>query len=287
MKIFGMVHTEPSLRYTKTALQTFFEHTPLDSSDEFYLIDNDRSVTSSLIAPYPDISVINNSKPFGFAENLNQIISVAAKKKADLFFLNNDLIFTPDWIAPLLMSDDAIVAPLSNRELQYDSDVFSTTVSMSLEDYLGKEQGLKQLVHVHRTRSQGYLNVVALPFFAVKIPYTAYMAVGYADEAYGKGGAEDYDYCLRANLAGIPTRYALSSYIVHFGGKSSWSGPESKKQQDAREEQFKAVFQDKWGESLFRLLFLEDQSVVLNDKHLSAATEAGNHKLVIESLMPA
>jgi hypothetical protein len=43
-RVFGMVSTQPSLDYTAAALATFFRHAPLGPQNQFYLIDNDRSI---------------------------------------------------------------------------------------------------------------------------------------------------------------------------------------------------------------------------------------------------
>ena len=100
-----------------------------------------------------------------------------------------------------------------------------------------------------------------LPFFCVRIPQQVAQAVGNFDERFGKAGGEDYDYCLRAYLAGFSVQFALRSYLLHFGGKSTYSGAESDVEQTAREEKFRSEFRQKWGDGLADLILREQQNV--------------------------
>lgn len=283
MKLFAMVTTRPSDRYTSYALRSFFEHTPLAPGDRFILIDNDNYYQDPTFKDR--IELLVNQAQLGFAQNANQMITLALRENADLYFLNNDIILTPAWLDPFESNSADILTPLSNREVQYKTEVFKAEMIMSLEDYLAQESGLSQLVESHRRATTGYLKVTALPFFCVKLPLAVMQAIGYFDESFGKGGAEDYDYCLRAYLAGFAVKYALPSFVLHFGGKSSWSGVETREQQDARELLFRATFGMKWGMPLMKLLLFEDRSIIPEGGELWNKIKQGQHREVIESLI--
>jgi GT2 family glycosyltransferase len=103
----------------------------------------------------------------------------------------------------------------------------------------------------------GQKKSLILPFFCVKIPYAVYSRVGPMDENFGRGSAEDSDYCLRAWLAGFEVRHALQSYVLHFGGKSSWAG-ETKRESEERMKKFRELFEKKWGAALADLVLNEN-----------------------------
>ena len=270
MKIFGMITTSASLAYTVAAIKSFFRHTPLDHEDRFYLIDNDKSFDIGESCLPGQMFVIKNDKPCGFAENVNQVIGLCMESKADLFFLNNDLILTKEWITPLLITENSILSPLTNREVQYATSVvvaktrkescsFITKMSMQLEEW--DEAALDFIAETHKRNASGYWPVYVLPFCCVKIPFSILNAVGMMDESFGRGGGEDYDYCLRAYMAGFDVRYALNSYILHFMGKSSWSGVETETEQIAREEVFRNRFAEKWGTPLSDAILKEKAEI--------------------------
>jgi GT2 family glycosyltransferase len=295
MKIFGMVTTKSSTPYTVPALESFFVNTTLSQEDSICLIDNDGAFGALPDTLKDRVTIIKNKSPLGFAANANQAIDLALGRNADLYFLNNDVIFPKEWIAPLLVNDRAILSPLSPREVQYAASVVNTKANsvlqtfiamnpLDLGSYLATPSAFHYIAEVHRANTSGYWSVFVVPFFAVKIPLSILQTVGHFDVAYGAGGGEDYDYCLRAILAGFEVKYALSSYLLHFAGKSSWAGPEDIQRRKEREEHFFKVFQDKWGEKLFQLILREKSSLITESPELSELERSGRFKDVIARL---
>ena len=296
-RYFAMVTTSGSAAYTPHALSSFFSNTPFNVDDRFFLIDNNGDCDESMAQPYPRCELVRNDVPRGFAENANWAMGAALEAGADLYFLNNDIILTPKWLTPFLTDAPTILTPLSNREVQYAasvqviktqhiSELFCCEMIMRLEDYLGHEASLEAIAATHRKTSQGLLPVLALPFFCVKIPVEVMRAVGQFDTTFGQGGGEDYDYCLRAHLQGFSVHYALASFVLHFGGKSSWSGVETPDQQRAREAHFRGVFRQKWGDRLHDLILKEDASVIAGDEALSALHRRGDLRELVKALIP-
>ena len=131
----------------------------------------------------------------------------------------------------------------------------------------------------------GYLRVLTLPFFAVKIPYAIYSVVGPLDESFGVGGGEDKDYCVRCYQRGFEIRFALNSYILHFQGKSTWRGAETREETAARDRFYSARFKEKWGEPLFRLMIFNEVKQL--PPHLQQAYEQRDfQKLISGALAP-
>ena len=290
---FGMVSTRASLEYTAVGVSSFFDKTPFGPHDRFFLIDNDLSLAPGSFSASLPIHLVKNPAPLGFAENVNQIIDRALTDQADLVFVNNDLVFTKNWLLPLRGDEPHILSPLSNREVQYAasvhvvktrhiSNVFVSALEMKLSDYSGHEAATEAIAEAHRRSAAGRMPVYVLPFFCVKIPYAVMQEIGHFDVKFGKAGGEDYDYCLRAWLAGFRVEFVLDSWILHFYGKSSWAGAEAPADTLARESAFMAYFREKWGEDLFQLVLRENDKVLEQNNLSSDAKNGGLRDNIIE-----
>lgn len=284
MNLFAMVTTKSSSGYTDLALETFFESVTLSETDVFVLINNDADHPYKIPVDRPQMRTIINPAPLGFAENVNQVLRIAQAGKADVFFLNNDLVFPQDWLAPLLISEPWILSPFSNREVSFDTENFKWQIDMSIDYYRKHAGGFKDWVKEYRTRAKAVFNMLVLPFFCVKLPYLVYSTVGAFDEQYGKGGGEDFDYCLRTIQHGFSVKHAPQSFVLHFGGKSSWSGAETRQEQLGRERIFFDRFESVWGKRLTDLILRDDQAVLTNEPAVAAAANQGNFQEVIKRL---
>ena len=288
-----MVSTAKSVDYTSIALKSFFRWTHLQPKDQFILIDNDFSVSPETVADYP-ISLYKNESPRGFAANANYAMQQARDAQADLVFLNNDLVFSNNWLAPLEASDDAVYSPLCNRDVQYAnstvviktahvSKTFVTSMVMQLEEYVGNQASLDAIVEAHQSSISGSYSTLTVPFFCIRIPQRVYLAVGQFDEAFGNGGGEDYDYALRCFLAGFDVRIALQSYVLHFYGKSTWQA-ESAEEREKREAKMFAHFIDKWGMDLFELTLRERVEILSKAPPIDESNRQSSLRRVIEAL---
>ena len=280
-----MVSTKRSLAYTPHALRSFFLHTQFGSDDRFILIDNDGVVPDALLAEFPNVECVIPKAPRGFAANMNAAMRRAAESKSTLYFLNNDLIFTPGWREIVDAAGEVLSSPCSNREVQCEYGAFRFERSLSLDHYRAHVSEFEAMVRAHRARvSPGFLKLFLLPFFCIRVPYSVYSRVGMIDESFGLGGAEDGDYCLRAALEEIPLVMTRHSLILHFSGKSTWDGGESDAERDARCAKYQKRFVEKWGPRLANLVIGYHQNV-LDSEDLKGAVEKGNFKYVVEELM--
>ena len=221
------------------------------------------------------IQLITNPQPQSFAANANQVIRYAAKANADAYFLNNDVIFTAGWLAPVAAEPSAVVTPTSNQNFQYQVEGFKLKPVMTLEEYAGRQEQFRRLVEQHQTRHTGFIEAYKTNFFCVKIPPRVYRSVGLFDTRFGMAGGEDDDYCIRTYLRGLRVLVAVRSYLLHFGGRSTWSGSETLDQWRAREQNFIGIFQNKWGPTLTRFLLYRDPSILSRDPVLQAAQQRG------------
>lgn len=276
-RLFGMITTGASISYTVEALRTFFLYTELRDCDHFVLIDNDGSWSESTPFTHSAIKVQKNTQPLGYAANANLFVKSALSREMDLFILNNDLVFTVDWCRGLDESGLAVTCPFSNREVQYaiaiqavrancEPQQFLVPPEMNLMQYRGSEHRIQAIAEAHRAiASSGIFSRLVMPYFCVRIPLEILKAVGLFDESFGRAGAEDYDYSLRVYLAGFPVGYALRSWILHFYGKSSWSGVESSASKQERENMMLERFEQKWGSLLRELIFSEKESLITDN----------------------
>lgn len=285
MNIFGMVTTRSSTTYTSYALESFFRHTCLEDSDRFLLIDNDGSFAKRELDKYPAVEFLVNDIPRSFAENMNTALREAEACDAELYFLNNDLIFTPNWLTPLASMNNRIVLPSSNVEFKYRAGDLEINPTMDLAEYLGKESLFQAISQAHCRAHNGFKSYYRPAYFCVKIPALVYKSVGLLDEGFGAGGAEDMDYSIRAILQGFEIGYALDSFILHFQGKSTWRGAETESETRNRNDRYIAAFRDKWGEALTRLFIFGDEQMLDSREELVNAMRDGHYHPVVEALL--
>ncbi len=269
MTLYAMVSTESSKRYTDFALESFFAATALAPDDRFTLIVNDGCYEPPQSLRGAAIEVLYNQRPLSFAENANLAAVRARTLSSDLFFLNNDIIFSSGWNATVKDAPpDALLVPLSNREMQYtlplgSESAFTLRMRMELDEYLGHERDFAHIAELHEKEARGaapFLAVLCAPFYAVRVPLAVINDVGAFDTRDGVGGAEDYDYCLRAHLAGYAVGYLQRGYLLHFGGRSIQASGQS-------EPTFIGIFRDKWGGRMTRVVF-DDASTVIEEENV-------------------
>jgi GT2 family glycosyltransferase len=270
-----MVTTSASTDYTIASLASFFRHTPFNAGDHFVLIDNDLSWRESWPLDERTPELLVNPKPKSFAQNANEIIRRANARGADAYVLNNDIVFTPDWATELEADLPAVMTPTCNQNFQYRKGALELKPVMTMAQFEPGAGELPAVLAEHRARHTGMVEAFKTNFFCVKIPPVVYRKVGLFDTRFGVAGGEDDDYCIRTYLHGLGVLVAEASYLVHFGGRATWSGPETREQWAAREQNFIRVFQDKWGPTLARFLLWRDPSVLSRDPSLQAVQQQG------------
>ena len=273
---------------TDYALKSFFKNTPINDDDDFFLIDNDGCETSKF-STYGKIKIIKNNHPLNFAENVNQIIDIAIKNKKDLIFLTNDLVFTEDWIKPVLLNSSDISIPSNNQIFQYQSDCgnLKLKVTMDSKDFNENYDLLNDIVKKHKKKFKPNqkFQTLLMPFSCFKIPYNILNQVGYLDASYGTGGGEDIDYRIRCTIKGYDVNFLLDSYLLHFHGRSTW-GIETRKQMEERNKKYTEVFLKKWGHDMTQILILRNNfSNILSNRGLEDLFKKGKFSELIKSLV--
>ncbi len=244
-KYFCMIHTEKSKEYTYEAIESFIKNTKFAEVDRFFLIDND----NSFVGETQGIEVVRNQTPKSFAQNINQILTIAIENNSDFVLLSNDIIFTPNWLEPLV-STDAITVPISNQQVTARTDNFELQQLMDLEDYLGNEIDLEIVSNRITTNYSLVEQPKVIPYYCFYLPHTISSKVGLFDENFGLAGGEDIDYRLRAEMEGYETKIITKSFLLHFMGKSTWRGAETGAETNERNQKYYQYFISKWGEEI-------------------------------------
>ena len=242
---YCMINTHSTEKYTDLAISTFFKNTQFKNNDKFFLIDNDCKY--HLKQNFDDITVISNSKPLHFSQNMNIIMKLALIDGADFFGVSNDVVFTENWNVPFINSKGVSV-PLSNQQVPGRCGSLEIKSVMDLEDFGNKEQELSDFVKQIDPQKINP-NVSIIGFHCFHVPNEIISRVGFLDENFAQG-AEDTDYRLRANQLGYNVFINPLSYVIHFCGKSTWRSGEDKEKTLTREKNYRNYFEQKWGKEL-------------------------------------
>ena len=286
--LFAMVTLRSSHLYTGYAIESFFKNTELYDNDEFLLIDNDGCELGKF-SIYKKIKIIKNQFPLSFAENVNQAISQAIKSKKNLIFLNNDIIFTKNWVKPLQLDSKNISLPVNNQLFPYQSDCGKLKLkpTMNLEDFNENYILLNDIVEKHKKKFKTHKQFQALlmPFFCFKIPYSILNEVGYFDKIF-VCGAEDVDYRIRCAKKGYDVNFLSDSYLLHFHAKSTWDGAETNRQTEERNKLYTEAFLKKWGEDMTQIFIIRKNfSNILHEKGLNGMFRQGRFRELIKQLL--
>ncbi len=273
-----MVTVKNTNFYTDYAIKSFFKNTALNNDDGFFLIDNDGCETDKF-SNFGKIKIIKNNQPLNFAENVNQIIDIAIKNKKNLIFLTNDLVFTKDWVNPIIQNNSSISIPSNNQIFQYQSVCknLKLKVTMDFKDFNENYELLNDIAHQHKKKfnPNQKFQTLLMPFSCFKIPYDILNQVGYLDKSYGTGGGEDVDYRIRCAIKGHDVNFLIDSYVLHFHGRSTW-GIETKKQTEERNKKYTDIFLKKWGKEMTQIFIVRKDFInILEKKNVKHLFEKG------------
>jgi GT2 family glycosyltransferase len=247
--IYGMITTAKSSEYTTIALDSFFANTKLfENNDQFVLIDNDYYSYTKVTH---NVTIIRNKRPLSFAENVNQLIQLAVKSKTSLFFLSNDIYFPKNWDKYLSLhdNDNYITVPSCNQTHIYEHNGWISQSTCTYKDFVPDTVDQIAEYHIEHNKHNGVYTDRLIPLYCMHIPLKILQNVGEFDINYGKAGAEDVDYRIRALISGYKTIYQTSSWLLHFHGKSTWEKETEKEIQD-RNKIYTQYFVRKWGKAM-------------------------------------
>lgn len=189
--------------------------------------DGTRAWLDTLDQPW--LTVLKNENNQGYARSNNRAVDVCRGEV--LVLANNDLVFTPGWLEPMLgvLLDPARQAGLVGN--------VQTRVADGALDHTGVDLNHRgQLDHI-RVWPQPRPSDAAVARFAVTAACVAvqrerYLALGGLDERY-LNGCEDMDLCFKATAAGLTQWVALNSVVHHHVSLSRGSGSNTRHERNS------------------------------------------------------
>jgi GT2 family glycosyltransferase len=208
----------------------------------------------------PQLRVVLNASNLGFAGTTNAGIAKAAG--AILVLVNNDLIFAPGWLEPMLA---VLQDPLTNAGLVGN---VQKRVSDNGIDHVGVYvDATGKLVHQQALPKTGltHARVFAVTGACCLIRRNVFDAAGGFDESFVNGG-EDIDLCMKVRRLGLDIYMAFGSVVRHHVSLS-------RDRSSLQNERNSRLVQAKW-----RILIKREMMQVwvkdLNDKHSDTMPKA-------------
>ena len=198
---------------TKPFLESIYKYTNQDLFD-LILIDNgstDETVDylKEFEKEHSNIKVIYNSENLGYSKANNQGIELALKENYNYFgLLNNDILFTPDWLENTIKIFDydnqiGMVAPRdAGRKKLFKRTLTDKNYIKYYKNYLNKFK-------------EPFKYVLEPLFCCVFVKREVIEKIGLMDENYTPAFWEDQDYIMRTFYAGFSLATSNQSFIFH------------------------------------------------------------------------
>lgn len=188
-----LVHTRDCIEHVAGNTRYPYRLIVIDNGSE----EPTKSYLAGLSIPGVEVRIIRNESNLGFVKAVNQGFKVSDAPYVVL--LNNDTIPAPGWLERLVEFAE------KNPEIGIMNPVCDGHGSMAIEEYSRTLE-----------RNAGrYMEVNQCFGFCMLIRRSVIDKIGILDEAFGIGGYDDTDYCMRAHKAGYRCACVHSSYVYH------------------------------------------------------------------------
>ncbi len=204
----------------KEATEPFLESLYKFSDEDIFdliLVDNGSTDgTSEFIENYQkkhsNIKIIKNEKNLGYSKGNNQgLREIKNKNYQFVALLNNDILFTPNWI------NDTINSFNLDNSLGMVSPRIQKGKSLNKNNYLNKYKN-------YLKKFKGEIKYSLEPLFCcVFIKKQVIDSVGFLDENFTPAFYEDNDYCYRVMYKGYNLAICNRSFVFHNHSTTSSS----------------------------------------------------------------
>ena len=167
--------------------------------------------------------VIHNKENFGFAKGMNE--GLKAAKGDFIFLLNNDLLFTQNWLEKLtqILENNPDIGLLSCKTNYCGEDfqLVENADELTAKNYLEK-------IEISDKNRFDIIEATRIVFFCVGLSRKSFEKIGFLDENFGLAWYEDDDYTLRTLYAGLKIAIAQDVFIYHNHSQSTSKLSQSK-----------------------------------------------------------
>lgn len=228
MKISIIIPLFNQLRYTQQMYESLQASLPESLVIEILFVDDGSSDDTptwlrSIVSTTPSASsikavrAITNPINLGYAKSNNR---AAAESTGDLLLLlNNDLVFKPGWLEPMLnLINDKQSTPVIVGNLQYlpDTDILDHA---GIEVRIDESSDRPVIDHRRELISTAPEKVFAVTGACCLIARKTFEEVGGFDEQYLNGG-EDVDLCMKVSQLGGACWIVPASRVWHHVSKT-------------------------------------------------------------------
>ena len=199
---------------TKEAVDSVLEHSPKEV--EIILIDNgsSREVLQRLKFTYANTRVkilpIGINRYFGEGNNIG-----AEKAEGDiLVFLNNDVVVTKGWLAPLVLelSENPDVGAVGSKFIYPDGTLQEAGAYLDANAH-SVQRGKGQNANLGKYNERKEVHYVSAA--CVAIPKTTFLEVGGFNYIYEPAYYEDTELCFSIRAKGLKIIYQPQSVVLH------------------------------------------------------------------------
>ncbi len=206
------------LELTRVCLRTLAETVDLNPHEVILINDASTDGTAEFLAGLapPTYRVIHNPQRAGYAIGMNR--GVAAARGVMLCLLNNDLVFRPGWLPPMLGAFEKFtkVGFVGNVQFNPRTGKYDHLGIVFADDGMPNHFGR----HFSFRPFRGYTPWPAVTAACCLIKKSVFLAGGSFDERY-KNGCEDVDLCLTLGELGYRHYVANESVIGHHVSSSA------------------------------------------------------------------
>ena len=215
MQVSFIIPLFNNLALTRACVASLQATLPAGLTHEIILVDDGstdatRAWLSTLAPPF---RVVLNDRNLGYAAANNRAIAIA---RGDvLALLNNDLVFLPRWLEPMLGAHRSLAdrAGLIGN-IQLDARTGAIDHTGIIVNQQGKPVHDRTLPARRSRLLSSVRPVPALTGACVLVKRALWQQLGGFDEGYVNGG-EDVDLCFRARAVGRTNAVALRSVVRH------------------------------------------------------------------------
>lgn len=205
------------LELTKACLRTLQETVDLSNHELILINDASTDGTVEFLEKLPrQYRVIHNPKRSSYAGSINRGVAVA--RGEILCLLNNDLVFTPGWLAPMQRALDQCpnAGIIGNIQIDPRTGAYNHMGMI----FNGHAVPLHFGEHFPFRPFRGWTEWKAVTSACWLVRKSAFLAAGGYNEAYRNAGYEDTELCLRLNQLGH-RHYVANDSIIHHVVNSS------------------------------------------------------------------